>query len=249
MSSNLESAESCVAHALKRIRELEADMAAFNLIPPYVEVEEDDPKPGWKVRKVKFIEPIPRAFNHVFFDAANQLRAALDQAGFAVAVASGNSGKHAHFPFGDSLAEAKSRRTKQSKDIPSTIFDLMLSFKPYLDGDNNLWGLNKHCNANKHEVTLEPVIVSASVRFGEGSNIGPCELCNKWDSVSRELTLVKIGPGGSVGSNSNYSFNMQVGDAQHVGSVPVVQYLNGVAQTVDLILKAVKQEAIVLGLF
>ena len=249
MSSNLESAASCVAHALKRIRELEADLVAFDLIPPYVEVEEDDPEAGWKVRKVKFITAIPRAFSHLTFDAANQLRAALDQAGFAVAVASNNAGKNAHFPFGDSLAEATSRRKKQAKDIPQSIFNLMLSFKPYLGGNDMLWGLNKLCNANKHEVTLEPVIASAAVQVGRGQAVGPCFVSNKWDGVSKELTLARTGPGGSVSCNFKYSFNMQVGDAGYMCSKLVVQYLNGVAQDVERILKAIESEAIGLGLF
>jgi hypothetical protein len=249
VSSHLDSAKSCVDHALKRIRELEADIAAFDRLPPYVDVVEDDPQPGWKVRKVKFTTPIPHTFSHVAFDAVNQLRAALDQAGFAVAVASGASGKNAHFPFGDSLAEATSRKTKHARDIPERIFNLMLSFQPYFGGNNSLWGLNKLCNANKHEVTLAPVIKVGKVVVGSGKAVGPSAVCNLWDSASHELTLARFGPGGSVSANFNYSFSVLVGSATHINGKPVVQYLDEVAKDVERILSAVDGEAISMGLF
>ncbi len=224
-------------------------MLAFDKLPPYIEVVEDDPEPGWKVRKVKFNIPIPWSFSNITFDAANQLRAALDQAGFAVAIASGNAGRKAHFPFGDDLLQSASRKTQQSKDIPEVIFNLMLTFQPYFGGNNSLWGLNKLCNANKHEVTLKPVIKSGIVQLQRGTVVGPAAITNIWDMASNELVLSRVGPGGSVSGDINYSFSLLVGDPKHTGGKPVVQYLDEVAQDVERILEAIDREAIGLGLF
>ena len=248
MSHQLDSARSCVDYAKSRIRELEREIARFEATTPYEEIEIDDPQPGWRVRKVKFKGEVPRVFSHIAFDVVNQLRAALDQAGFAVAIANGTKGREAHFPFGDKAVEVASRKAGKSKDIPANIFALMESFGPHKDGDVALWGLNKFCNANKHEVTIAPVIKPDNVKIGSGLVKGPAQVCNRWDGGVNELTLARYGSGGGVSNRFTYSFSVQVGVPAHTLGQPVVQYLDAVADTVAKILGAIDNEARTVGL-
>src|SRR2546428_10680207 len=83
-------------------------------------------------------KPLPIALAGIAADAIYNLRAALDQAGYAVAVAAKTSGKNAHFPFGDTLEEVKSREQGGSKEIPKSIFDAMVALRPFETGNTFL---------------------------------------------------------------------------------------------------------------
>jgi len=152
-----------IAHAKRRIRELEGEISSYIKSDPYTCIVDSNTEPGKDIHKIKLTKPMPAAILGITFDALNNLRSALDQSGYAVAIAARKTGKNAHFPFGDNVTEVDDCKKRRSKNIPTEIFDLMLGFKPYLGGNDLLWALNKMCNANKHEIIIPIIIQHTSV--------------------------------------------------------------------------------------
>ena len=158
-------------------------------MPMVVEVNDDRTQ---DTHKVKLVKPMPAALPGIVFDALNSLRAALDQAGYDVAVAAGTTGHNAHFPFRRNLSDVQYRKKARSKDFPEEIFDLMLTFQPYKGGNDLLWALNKLCNSYKHELILpigmhsgNAVKIDRAVFHG-GFRMLPFPL---WDRAKNEMVF------------------------------------------------------------
>jgi hypothetical protein len=105
-SKALESARAAVAHADGHIANFETMCRQYIESDPCKLIVEYGFGPPQYIQKLKVVKPVPLAV-----DILNSLRSALDQAGYAVSVASGASGSQASFPFGDTPAEAANRRT------------------------------------------------------------------------------------------------------------------------------------------
>jgi|SRR5579862_172716 len=141
------------------INDLNARINEFVSNKPWSDRIESDPNnPGHQVHKIAFARRLPSDLSCIVFDAASNLRAVLDQVGYASAVASGRENpKRTNFPFADDLAGLNNNidGRKVCDHLPSEITALFRSFKPYKGGNNILWALNRLCNTNKH-ATLAP---------------------------------------------------------------------------------------------
>jgi hypothetical protein len=248
----LHSAKYVLEHANRRISEFEREVTLFLDSEPYARVIEDDPYTGGQVAKVKLVKPLPAALPGIVFDALNNMRACLDQIGFATSkAADSNFGKHAHFPFGDSEANSLGHYGGGSKQIPKQIFDVMVAFRPYETGDKTLWAINKLCNTKKHEIIV-PVCVASGAKTtynnirirGAGIEIGPM-----WDSTKGEIELARVGAGGSIEFDVSLTYYIAFTDVIGLGGAPVDRILRTMARKVNDILVAVEAEAFRLGLF
>jgi hypothetical protein len=162
-SDPFSSARLSVEHAKRHIATVEQLSNAWIKSGPYTSFRKQDPLYAThELEYLRLAKPVPAEVSLYASDAVQNLRAALDQIGYAVAIAAGRSGGNAHFPFGDSIFEVEKRRTGRSKQIPKEIFDLMIAFKPYKGGNDALWRLNKLANVKKHEK-----IVRAAARTTE----------------------------------------------------------------------------------
>src|SRR6267378_5127973 len=99
MSDPFYSSKYSIAHAKRRVRELDGELTEFIKTYPYTCSVEADPQGGQDIHKIKLIKPMPTSIPGTAFDAVNNLRSALDHATYATAIAAKKSGKHAHFPF------------------------------------------------------------------------------------------------------------------------------------------------------
>lgn len=240
MTLDLHNSRSCLKHARRRIVELEADIKEYYSTAPYTETNDIDPTTGDRVRKVQVTKQPGRELGHVAFDAISHMRAALDQAAHAVAVASGSKEKSAYFPFGSTEEEIREKRCGGSKAFPKKLFDLMISFQPYKTGDFNLWALNKLCNTMKHAVMVYPALRPSAVTIHSGAISGGT-VGHKWSSEISELELERIRPDGSSSLVITYKFQIQLGDESRVaGLPPAVEYLNYVANLIENILIAIE---------
>lgn len=250
MTDPLESSRYGLEHAHRRIRELESEVAAFGALNPYAERIDKDAKTGEQVLKVKLIKPMPRPWSGIAVDAVGALRSALDQAGFAVALAAGTKGRNGHFPFGGNLADTLLRKIKgRSKDIPQEIFDVMIASQPYRGGNDLLWGLNKLSNTHKHEIIVPLVTSSSGFKMTEVVITGPLTVGARWDSSKNELEVARISPGGKLEGKFTYSFFVAIGDVELVGGQPAIGFLDAVASEVERILMAIEAEARRIGIF
>lgn len=246
MTDPLDSARSCIEHAQKRINELAADIHAYESSKPYEEVWEIDEASGDRLHKVVVRKLPPRALGHIAFDAMSNLRAALDQAGYAVAYAAnpGPSRKYGNFPFGDSQSEVQSRRMSgNSRDIPEQIFDVIVGYQPFKDGNYELWALNKLCNSNKHQTMVFPFIkpMSATILRGviSGATFGITKGANPY-----EFILQRVKPGGYSTAEIKFDFQIKLGDEQSFPHLPsALKYLNNQTSQVQTILGAIEVKA------
>jgi hypothetical protein len=121
--------------------------------------------------KVKIVRDFPEDLRGYASDAIKNIRDALDQAMYAATlVVTGKKARHAHFPFGESEADLEKslwtdadrssgervRKTRNTKDIPESLFPAIRAIKPYPhDGDQwALKTLQKISGPHKHGVAL-----------------------------------------------------------------------------------------------
>src|SRR5712664_2905678 len=99
MSEPFHSSKYLIAHAKRRIKEVEGEITEFIKSDPYTCFVETDAQRGKDIHKIKLIKPMPAAIPGTAFDAINSLRSALAHAARATAIAARKTGKRAHFPF------------------------------------------------------------------------------------------------------------------------------------------------------
>ncbi len=253
----LRDAKSGIKNAKRHIAELEKRVKIFFDGHPYASVIETNADGTEDFHKVKLTQPLPDDLADIAFDIVSNLRASLDRAGYAVAVAAGRKGADAHFPFGADLADAQLKAQRRSKDIPKGIFDLMISHKPYKGGDRLLWALNKLCNTNKHEILSVVGLASGGMHglmTGGGSNVMMnIYLTNRWppvwDSAKNEMTVFHVKHGVKPNMNVNIGMHVTLANIEGAESKSAVAVFGEIAGTVERILGAIDVEARRIGLF
>lgn len=250
MADILQSAKYSVTHARRHMATLEAELRAFFDAAPYRQVIEFDPSGPTDIHKLKLTAKLPDVLSGVAFDAVSNLRAALDQAGYAVAVAAGGSGKQAYFPFGDTAAEAASRATGASREIPSSVFGAMISSKPYRDGDLFLWALNRLCNYQKHRFIVPTALYTGGghLRNAYFSSVREFSFPPRWNNDTQEMVIA------AVPHRAPFTMDMQIqtfvafADVESLPVCPCTFVLERCAQAVQNVLGGVESECKVLGL-
>jgi hypothetical protein len=230
----------------KRIRAFLADTV------PYTHVIEPDSEGINQVHKVKFIKLIPEEFAGITSDAVNNLRAVLDQIGYAIAVANGakNPTKGTYFPFGETVSELDANIKTSCKKIPNEIVTLFRSFKPYKGGDNLLWALNRICVANKHRM-LAPVGMACggvhiiSLHADRGPLILPAL---SWDRTKNEMVYAITGQDTKIEYKIDITFDVAFDEVEIVSGQPASAILRLLTSKVEGILLATEAEARRIGL-
>lgn len=250
MSDLLESSLYSVEQAKRRIDEFAEHLVAFRDSNPYREVIESNEDATYDIYKIKLVKPLPRPIRGIAFEIVSHLRASLDQAGRATAVAAGQRGAKTKFPFGDNAAEVLSRGTGESKHIPKEIFDLMVTFKPYEAGNHPLWALNKLCNTGKHDLVV-PLPIIAGDSYIDHFEIDSAPRFNwppRWDSTKNEMIFLILPTGGKA----KYKFQMRmpiaIGKVKGVEGNPALNVFNVIHAEVARCLSVISEEAIRIGL-
>jgi len=173
-------------------RDFEARITAFSNEKKWSYECERDLKGRNNRHKIKFDRAFFDEVPSIVFDLVNNMRAVLDQCGYAAAKAAGKSRlKQTAFPFGkdpDDLCNTIKRNV--CADVPTEIVTLFRSFKPYKRGNPPLWHLNALCNTKKHAILAPAALESVQIRIG-GAIIfigSP-----KWGAEDHEMELVGMG--------------------------------------------------------
>jgi len=99
-------------HHVADFNRIEAEFVNSN---PWSHFVDKQSQPGQDLYKIQFTEPLPIMLPCIVFDAVNNLRALLDQAGYAAAVASGKiSPKKTNFPFSEEARQGSRWLSRQS---------------------------------------------------------------------------------------------------------------------------------------
>jgi hypothetical protein len=242
-----------IEHAERHFHNLQREIAVFVDSKPYAMVIETNADGTEDFHKIKFTQPIPIALSGIAFDAFNNLRSCLDQAGYAVAIAAGKSGNRAHFPFGDNIVEVKSRIGKGggSEEVPKEIFDLMVKFEPYKGGNNLLWALNKLCNSHKHEI-ITPIVMHTG--SGMSTDTFFEELISfifppVWDRTKNEMVLAHLRHGTKYKINFQLEVFIALTNVDVVDGHPALGVIGELLRIVKGIIMAIEAEASRIGLF
>jgi hypothetical protein len=250
MSDPFESSRRKIANAEKHHLNLHREIEAFERLNPYKRVVEPHPdKPDHVVHKVKLTKELPVSIADTVGDIVQNLRNALDNATYAVAVASGRvNPKNAAFPFARSVAEM-ANSLGRSKDVPKEIQSLFCGFQPYLGGDEVLWTLNEMCVADKHKMVI-PIgtgIVSAGVNV-QGTGFFEMPTPHVWNRTKNEMELITLGPKAEYHYDLSFHVFVAFNDIEIVDGKPVLRVLYALGRKVQSIFMAIEAESRRLGI-
>lgn len=197
--------------------------------------------------KIRLVRDMPETISGIMFDALNSLRSSLDQATYDIATASGKNGRYAKFPFGDNLADAENLALRTGRSIQKPIFDMIINtYKPYKEGNNALWALNKLCNSHKHEIVLPTAIANgfATISFGGmGLSFIP-----EWDIFKREISLGSFRDPNPPNESLNVTAYIAIAKTDVMYRRPVLEYIRDVSRIVEDIITGLEAEAVRLGI-
>jgi hypothetical protein len=226
---------------------------------PWAYVVDRDSKLGEEIHKVVFTSELPEFLPCILFDAASNLRAVLDQAGYAAAVASGKlKPKKCKFPFGDSCAAITLHGGKPDsnyQDLPKEIFDFFMTFQPYKGGNDRLWAMNKLCNTKKHckltTIGLSNAFANFIASVPDGTKIGRSVdeqgKIRGWDSERREMTLVTVPTGIDPHILGNFTFDIELGEFEPFAGQHATSVINTMSAVTERILAGTEAECRRLG--
>jgi hypothetical protein len=191
-------AKMLITRAKHQIADLRDKINAFSDSHTWTRLVEKDVDGVTDIHKIR-MPPNPSAeWTHIVFEATNNLRSALDQIAFNVAILDGKpNAKAAKFPFGPTEADMLNNLVGGCKDLPSEIQGLFRGFGPYKGGNNALWALNEIVNTKKHKLLIPVAMTSMRVQVpaiirGDPFTIETFNI----DGAKNEITFLKVAPGG-----------------------------------------------------
>jgi hypothetical protein len=235
-----------IASAKQHIQYLEAGIKAFLDSKPYAHVVEPDID-GFEAHKVKLTQTFPDGLINEAVRAAEDLRAALDQAGFASAVASGKSNpKNTYFPIANSATELETSIIGRGrcKDLPPDILALFRSFKPYKGGNDLVWAVNQVANGTKHRLLIPIGMQTNAVRTSHLGSSGYAKRLggDQWDADKDEMVFAVVSPGSNVQYNMQLAFIVAFGPIETIFRKPAVRVLGRMTAEVERIVLATEAE-------
>jgi hypothetical protein len=216
---------------------------------PYELVTEPHPdKPGYQVQKFKLTKALPPSIPNITSEIAQNLRNALDNAGYSLALATGLSDpKNTAFPFAGTLDDMR-KSIGRSKDVPKQMQSLFVGFQPYLGGDDLLWALNEIAVADKHKFVIP--IGQGIRRYGANVRVtGYFEMPDPhvWDRTKNEMILITLGPGAEYNNQFGLHLFVAFNDIRVVDGNSVLEVLGQIGARVKTIMDTIEFEAMRLG--
>ena len=231
------------------------DQAYFATNPgeDFVDIDESA---GLRLYKFKYKTAAPKLLSQIAADVMCNQRAALDQAAYVCAVASGKTApRNTHFPFGETQQDALGLRGKgKSSDIPLEVFDAMTLFQPWRDGNLLLWAMNKLTNAHKHRLTVTGTgsaihgMEAAMRRHRLGFHWSSEAMMPKWDLVENELTWASVPLSDNEKRRPQLQLFVSFAEPAELSRQPALAAMNSMGETVTRILMAVEDKALAIGL-
>jgi hypothetical protein len=259
MANVFDSARLTFCRAEHHINEFKSMIDGFVNNSPWTRLVDTDSKPGKHVHKIKITRDLPQMLPCILFDAANNLRAVLDQAGYASAVAANSpSLKAVKFPFGPDEAHWRNNMAGGCKDLPTEIRTIFEGFKAYKGGNNTLWALNEIANTKKHcaliplEISTPIVTFTAAVPLKK-SDSSPVTIEDApilgagWDATKREVELAICPANVEPQISGHFSFTVAIEDIDTLRRQDARRVLNAMRNEVRNALLATEAECRDLG--
>jgi hypothetical protein len=245
-----------LARAEHHIREFNETVDTFIAEKPWTRFVEHDPKLGRDLHKAKLTKEPPEILSCVLFDATNNLRAVLDQIGYASAVAAKSpSLKAIKFPFGPTEEKWRNNLNGRCKDLPTEIRSIFERSNAYPGGNDPLWATNEIANANKHFglkgllLTRPDAFFSARIegRGGREEIVSPGGAGIGWDAGKNEVTLFVAEPGAKTHVHVNITASVAIDGIQIHACPTAPALLDAARNEIKRILMATEAECRRLG--
>lgn len=239
-----------IVRAQNHIVNLDRKIKRFLLHKPYTFLIEPDPDGIHENHIIEFIGRLPPTCDDLAFEALFTLRAALDQAAYVTAAATGKvRPKSSLLPVADTAAELDTVIKGRCRDLPDEIKTLFRRFKPYKGGNDAIWALNK-LRQSAHTALAAIGIAGTNVVISHWGDSPTLEGLNPvWDSVKNQIPFAR----GKLGSHWNYHARptLLIGfdEIEVVGRKSAVAFLRTVLREVKDIVEATEKLAWRIGLF
>lgn len=240
-SSLLGTARRTFSNASRHLSNLEIEDNKFFQSTPMQSVIEFDKSSGHDIHKFVLATPLPEEIVGLAFDFVGNLRASLDQACYAIAIAAGSDGKKSHFPFGKTLEDVlvKKKGNGGSKNIPDPFFDLIVESKPYRDGNYALWQLNNLCNTSKHELLgpisaqFQPLATAKTAKF---ERLVSFKMPPRWDFKKQEMVIAVVAHGSKADFEIHMNSFLAIGGDNEISGAPALHTFLLMKKSVESIL-------------
>src|SRR5262245_52916922 len=256
MADLFHSPQLTLVRASHHIHEFNETVNRFIAERPWTRFVEHDSNLGHDLHKAKLIKEPPEILSCILFDAMHNLRAVLDQIGYASAVAAKSPFlKAVKFPFGPTEQKWRNNLAGGCKDLPTEIRVIFEGFKAYPGGNDPLWATNEIANANKH-FALKGLLLTRPDAFFQArieSRRGIEEIFSPggagigWDAGKNEITLFTAEPGAKTQININIYASVAVDGIQIHGCPTAAAFLDTARNEVERVLVATKAECRRLG--
>jgi hypothetical protein len=252
MSGPFDSAHRKIARASKHFDEVEAQIKAYYDQIPYKQVIETDPDdPQQLLHKIKLVKTLAdSSVAEIVGDVVNNLRAALDHAIYAVAKTCRSNPKYAYFPFSGKAERFEKSLNGFCKDVPSEMFPLLRSFRPYEGGNEPLFALNAMRNADNHSI-LTPfgtrLFRPRTKVKGTGYMSMTVPEHSAWDIAKQEIVFLRTGADATFDYDIDFHFFVAFDEVPTVKGMPVMETLELIGSEVNQVVAAIEAEAARLG--
>ena len=241
--------------AKKHLLDLQGKVSTFIQSDPYHRVVEPHvDKADHEIYKIKPTRELSREFDDMgddFGEFAQNIRNALDNAGYAIAVAVGKpEAKNCAFPFAGSLDKTVSA-IGRCADLPREIRSLFFGFQPYFGGDDLLCAVNEACNTDKHCTVIPAFTLFVSERVAiRGTRFFEMPLEHTWDGTKNEMVLMTLGPGAPDDVKYDFQFSVFVtlNEIDAVKGQPILATAHAMGCKIESILMAIEAETRRLGI-
>lgn len=239
----------------KHFLDLQGKISAFIQSDPYHRiVEPHADKAEYEIHKIKPSRELAREFDDIgddFGEFVQNLRSALDNAGYSIAVAVGKpDAKNCAFPFAGSV-EKMVNSVGRCADLPREIQSLFFGFQPYFGGDDLLCAINEACNTDKHCTVIPAfnLFVREYVSV-KGTRFFEMPLEHKWDSSKNEMVLMTLGPGAPDDVKYDFQFSVFVtlDKIETLKGQPILAIAHAMGCKVESVLMAIEAESRRLGI-
>lgn len=151
---------------------------------------------------VKVGQPIPADMSHAAAEVTYHLRSALDQMVCAIARANGrNDTRSVYFPFVERESDFEGKgATQKMRGLPQAVRDLILKLRPWKGGSDDLWGLGKLANVDKHNLLIPFGALGGATGIGgiefDGKNVASLTMNGRMGNLLEGVVFATHEEGG-----------------------------------------------------
>lgn len=239
-----------IASAKRHFDTMDDLLGEFWKTKPMADIFEPHENGTHTICKVAMVKPFPEEIEECIPIIAICLRNSLDQAGYAIAKASGvTKPKRSYFPFAPNAAELENVIKRKCADLPPDIIALARRFKPYQGGNHLLCTINGLANMDKHRDIITLGINIQSMYAGEIKADGRVFFPPRWDSTKNEVVLAIADRNKPFKASLGISFYVAFGDIEGVKGHPIGDAITAMIRETESVVTALKAEAARLGIF